>query len=124
MYDYVITFSHTLNLLKHRIYHKKFIEIPHILKNCSFNILYAAMYGTGNSKVFYKYPKNKKINGLAIYAEDDPLTAKFLMDEYKNYCDVHTLKFGGHVAFYNFDGSREHEKIILRKLNHILNNSN
>ena len=121
LYNYVVTTAHTLNLVKHRIYHKKFTEIPHIIKHCTFDILYANIYGSGKTKVFHRHPKDIKIKGLAIYTEDDPITPKFLMDEYKKYCDVHILKYGGHVGFYNLDGSRENEKIILRKIKELMN---
>jgi len=119
VYNYVVTFCHTTNLIKHRLYHKKFLEIPHILKNCTFDILYANIYGSGKAKVFHR-PENQKIKGLAIYTEDDPITPIHLMEEYRNYCDVKVLPFGGHVGFYNLDGSRENEKIILKKIKEII----
>jgi predicted alpha/beta-fold hydrolase len=121
IYNSVVSVSHTIALVKHRFYHKKFLEIPHIIKNCTFNIIYANIYGSGNRKVLHKTnPPTQKINGLAIYTEDDPITPLHLMEEYRNYCDVKVLPFGGHVGFYNLDGSRENEKIILKKIKEII----
>lgn len=120
IYTYAMSFSHTISLIKHRLYHKKILEIPHIIKNCTFDVLYANLYGSGKNKVILDHEEYKKIKGLAIFAEDDPILLPKDMNEYKNYCDVKTVKFGGHVAFYNLDGTREHEKIIFKKIKQII----
>lgn len=120
IYTYAMSFSHTINLVKHRLYHKKFLEIPHIIKNCTFDALYSNLYGSGKNKIILDYKIYKKIKGLAIYAEDDPILLPEDMNEYKNYCEIKTVTFGGHVAFYNLDGSREHENIIFKKIKEII----
>ena len=122
-----ISFYHTLQLIKHRIRHKKFLEIPSIIRYCTFNILYANIWGSGESRVLYKHPKGVRVKGLAIYAEDDPILPSFLVKDYANYCEVRKLEHGGHVGFfdiYDLRGPREHEKIILEKIQEILATDN
>lgn len=115
-----LSVKHTTALLQHRIHHGKWNEIPHILWNCTFDVLYANVYGTGRSKTIYVHPKiEKKLKGLAILSEDDPITPFFLMKDFEEYCETIVFKHGGHCGFFDADGSRLHEKIILER---ILNN--
>jgi len=116
-----LSLSHTYDLVKHRLYHKKYKEIPKILAKCTFNVIEANKYGSGECNILYKFPeKNIKINGVAIYAEDDTIIKKEFVEGIKKYCDLIVLPTGGHMGFFNPDGTREHENIIIKKIKHLI----
>ena len=116
-----LSIGHTYDLVKHRIHHGKYGEIPKIIKNCTFNVTEATKYGSGLSNDFYKFPnKNLKLNATAIYAEDDTIIKKEFIKDIEKYCKLVILPTGGHIGFFNPDGSREHENIIIKEIKKFL----
>jgi len=118
---YAVSFLHTTLLIKHRLFHKKYKEALKIFKLCIFNIKNANLYGSGLYEKFYEHKPLFKINGLAILTKDDPITTIKYTINYKKYCETIIIDNGGHLGCFNFDGTKEYEKIIILKLKKIIN---